>query len=117
MSIETDLYAVLSGVNPSVYPTRAPNDPPMPFITWQQIGGEMIRPLANELASKRNAVFQINVWSKTALEAKSIIQQISQALVTSNRFIARPQSEFLDRTEEDLDWFGAQQDFSIWGDR
>ena len=115
MSIETDLYEVLAGVCPTVYPTRAPNNDTLPYITFFKLGGQTIDPLANAEADIRRPFFQINVWSATQLEADNLIKQIQTALVTSNRFAARPQGGPLWRGDEDLDLYGSQQDFSIWG--
>lgn len=118
MSLETSLYSVLNGVCSPTYPMRAPNAPSYPYCVWYQIGGFTISPIAKEMPGKRNMRVQVDVWSKTALEAKTIIQQIHTALRTSALFIAREEGEFKDLpSEEDLDLYGCSMDFSIWGDR
>lgn len=116
--MELTLYALLSPlVDARVYPDVAPVDTVRPYITWQQIGGDVISPLSNEVADKRNAMVQINVWSDTRLQAVQIIQQVEVALVTSGDLIARPLAAFVSRHEPDLNLYGTEQDFSIWSDR
>ncbi|NLZ12372.1 MAG: DUF3168 domain-containing protein [Alcaligenaceae bacterium] len=116
--MELTLIALLSPlVGGRVFPDVAPIGTARPYITWQQFGGDVIKPLANEVASKRNSTVQINVWSDTRLQANQLILQAETALVTSSAFIARPISAFAARHEEDVDLYGAEQDFSIWSDR
>lgn len=117
MSLETDLYTVLSAICPNVYPDTAPDNPPRPYITWQQVGGFQISPIANEVADKRNAFIQINVWANTRIEARDLALQIEHAIVVSPLFIGRPQGAFVATMEDDLDLRGTVQDFSIWASR
>lgn len=100
-----------------VFPDVAPLSSARPYITWQQIGGDVIRPLANEVADKRNAMVQINVWADTRQQAVQIILQAEEALVTCSDFVARPLAAFASRHEPDVNLYGAEQDFTIWSDR
>lgn len=116
--MEKALYELLSPlVGDRVFPDVAPVTTERPYITWQQIGGDVINPLANEVASKRNAMVQVNIWSDTRLQAVQVAQQIEVALVTATRFIARPLSALVSRHEPDIGLYGAEQDFTIWSDR
>lgn len=116
--MEATLYGLLSSlVGGRVFPDVAPLTTAKPYITWQQIGGDVINTLANEVASKRNSMVQINVWSSSRLQANQIIQQVETVLVTSSALIARPLSAFVARYEEGANLYGAEQDFSIWSDR
>lgn len=100
-----------------VYPDLAPQGTARPYITWQQIGGGVIKPLANVLPDKRNAFIQINAWAETRLQANTISIDIETVLVQSTLFIARPQSALMAIFEEDTQLYGAMQDFSIWAVR
>jgi hypothetical protein len=117
MSLETDLRSVLVAICANVYPDIAPNDPPRPYITWQQIGGSLIAPLKNEWHNSRNAFIQINVFSDTRLEANTMAQAIHRALTETPLFIARASSEFIATLDEDTGLRGTIQDFSIWAAR
>lgn len=117
MSLETSLYTTLSAVCPRVFPDVAPAETALPYVTWQQIGGSVIKLLANEPATKRNARIQINAWAKSRIEANALAMQIEDALVSSSAFIAQPDSALMAHIDDDSDLRGAMQDFSIWADR
>lgn len=114
MSMESDLFLLLQGVCPRVYPDVAPTDTPRPYVTWQQIGGDVINPLNNEPPGKRNASIQINVWSETRAEAISVINQIEDAMRVATAFLARPQAAAFNDYDHDMKRYGSQQEFSIW---
>lgn len=117
MSLESDLYAVLAAVCPRVYPDTAPANPVRPYVTWQQLGGSVIAPVANEVADKRNGFIQVNVWADTRIEANAIALAIEAALTTAAAFQARPQSAISATMDDEVQLRGAVQDFSIWAPR
>jgi hypothetical protein len=117
MSLESDLFAVISAVCPRAYPDYAPFDTQRPFVIWSQIGGSVINPMANEVPDKRNAFVQINVWHDTRYGAVEVSQQIEAALIQATQFQARPMSAIVNASDEDLGIRGAMQDFSIWASR
>jgi hypothetical protein len=117
MSLETNLYAALSGLCDRVYPDIAPNNTSLPYITWSQVGGDVLQPLANQLADKRNARVQVNVWAKTRAEAVELMLDSEQALIESEDFIAVQQGAAVSSYSEDDDIRGMFQLFSIWADR
>lgn len=114
MSLETDLYALLSAICPRVFPDVAPGDTARPYITWQQVGGTLISPLGNEIPDKRNANIQINVWAATRIEAVELALQIEAAMIQATVFQARPNMAHIASYEEDLNLYGTVQDFSVW---
>lgn len=116
MSLETDLSALLLTVCPRVFPDVAPSDAALPFITWQQVGGDVIRPLSG-LPDKRNAMVQINCWSDRRAVANELALSVEAALVASVVFVARPVSALVATNDDDTDLRGAMQDFSIWAAR
>lgn len=117
MTLESILVAVLKESSPRTFGDFAPPTTERPYITFQQIGGEVISPLGRELPNKENAVMQINVWANTRSEAKAMIKAIESALILSPTFsakpVAAPQSDF----DADVPVYCSSQDFSIWHDR
>ena len=112
--MESELFTLLKAICPRVYPDIAPTNTVRPYVTWQQIGGEVINPLANEAPGKRNASMQVNVWSDTRTEAISLIKQIEDGMRGATAFIARPQTAPLNDYDHDMLVYGSQQEFSIW---
>lgn len=115
MPLEAELFALLTPLCPRVYPDVAPEPmPARPFVTYQQIGGQAINPLTNDIATKRNARMQINVWAGTRISASALAGQIEDALRVSTPFQASPIGAVTALYEPDIKLYGTQQDFSIW---
>ena len=117
MSMESDLSTLLKGICARTYPDIAPEGTAAPYITWQGLGGESARFMDNTAADKRNTLMQINVWSKTRLEALTLIRQIEDALCDSASFVATPQGEPLSTYEPETLLYGCIQRFEIWATR
>lgn len=117
MSLETALYAALHSICPRVYPDIAPADAVLPYVTWQQIGGEAPVYLDGALPDKRCAYVQINTWAATRAEANALMLQIEQALCAASTMVARPQSALQAAFDDDTEIRGAMQDFEIWAER
>ena len=117
MSLESDLYAALAAVCPRVYPDTAPDNPVRPYVTWQQLGGAVITPVADEVPDQENAFVQVNVWADTRLEAKTLAKAIEAALITSAALNARPQAAATSTMDDEVRLYGCAQDFSIWAPR
>lgn len=117
MSLESTLTALLKTVSPRTFADFAPATTERPYITFQQIGGQVISLLTNQVASKENAEMQINVWADSRTAAKTAIKQIEAALVGSGDFIARPLGAAVSDFDADMNRFCSRQDFSIWADR
>jgi hypothetical protein len=117
MSVEADLYGVLNAICPRTFPDFAPVSTMRPYVTYQQIGGQVINPIGNDVPNKQNGEFQINVWSNTRAEAAALARQIEAALRQSSAFIARPLSAPASDYDHDMEIYGSRQDFSIWSDR
>ena len=81
MSLESDLYTVLSAVCPRTFPDFAPTSTVRPYVTYQQIGGAAVNYLGREIPNKRNARMQVNVWanSRASASSKSSMARISTA--------------------------------------
>jgi hypothetical protein len=117
MTVESDLYDTLKVICARTFPDVAPFDTPKPYVTYQQIGGDVIRPLANVVPDKENGEFQVNVWAETRVSAKALIKQIEAALIVATTFQARPVSAPSSDYDHDNLVYGALQSFSIWSTR
>lgn len=117
MTVEADLRTVLLTACPRVFPDVAPTSTTRPYVTYQQIGGQVINPLGKELPNKQNGEFQINVWSDTRAEAAATALLIEAALRQAEQFVARPLSAPSSDYDHDMLVYGSRQDFSIWSDR
>lgn len=115
MSVESIIFdALKSLVSNRVYPDIAPENATKPYITYQQVGGEAVNFIDTTVPSKKNARFQINVWSQTRLEAASLSRQIEDAI----RVVSTLQTTVLGAPaalyEADTKLHGTRQDFSFW---
>ena len=117
MSLETQLFTVLSGLCPRTFPGYAPITTARPYVTYQQIGGEAVNMLDRFVPNKRNANIQVNVWSNTMAEAMTLIQSIEDALRMSVVFQAEPQNAPVTDFDADIPVYSAVQEFNIWADR
>jgi len=117
MSMEADLVGVLLVVCPRTFPDVAPLNTVPPYVTWQGLGGDTIYYTDNTPADKRNPYLQVSVWSKSRLEALTLIRQVEAALASTNKFTATPESEPMSTYEDDTKLYGAIQRFDIWADR
>lgn len=117
MTIEASIYTALrSLVSDRVFPDVAPVSTARPYITYQQIGGEVINPLTGD-PDKQNGFFQINVWADTRAAAAALALQVETAMRSATAFAARPMAAPIANHEPDLSLYGAIQDFSVWSSK
>lgn len=118
MTLEADIRMLLDPlVFERVYPDVAPLSTQRPYITYQQIGGDVIDVLGQEVPDKVNAMLQINVWADTRVQASALANQIEVAMIQATAFRARPLSAFAGDHDEDMNIYGTRQDFSVWRSR
>lgn len=117
MSLESDLYTVISAVCPRAFPDFAPTTTTRPYVTYQQIGGAVINYLSREAPDKRNARMQVNVWSSTRASAVTTMQALEDAIRASTLFQAEPESAMVADFDADFPVYSARQDFTIWASR
>lgn len=113
MSIEAELRNVIGPmVGDRVYPDTAPADAGLPFVIYQQIGGQPLNFLAG-VPDKENGRFQVVVWSDDREQANQLLRDIRATLcVAPLQAVVMTGVNALLEPETDLR--GAQQDFSIW---
>ena len=118
MTIEAKIFSALSPlVGGRVYPDVAPLTTVRPYIVYNQVGGIALDYLENTVSTKQNGRFQLNIWADTRATCAAVMLQVETALVTSTTMQARPISAPVGDFDNDMDLFGAMQDFTIWSDR
>lgn len=114
MTVETDIFSALKDlVANRVYPDEAPPGVALPYITYQQAGGQPLNYLAG-VPDKRNGRFQFIVWAATRKEAAALIRQVEDMLRIDQQLLADTLSGALAMRESELNLYGFTQDFSIW---
>ncbi|NRR28890.1 DUF3168 domain-containing protein [Oxalobacteraceae bacterium] len=117
MSMESLIVGVLDPlVAGKCWPDVGPDAPTLPYITYQQVGGDAINFITGGQPSKANARVQVNVWAATRMQAKALAQQAETAL----RGVAALQTEVLGAPSSTYDdvtkYRGTIQFFSCWTD-
>ncbi len=117
MSVEANIFSALSSVvSARVYPDAAPYGAVMPYVVYQQVGGETIWFVEQTKPSKKNGRFQIRVWAETRLQASTLARQVEDTMVASTTLRAVPASGVLSDYDPTMKWYGTIQDFYIWFD-
>ncbi|MGO4379699.1 DUF3168 domain-containing protein [Pseudoduganella sp. RAF19] len=117
MALEAKLTAILKGICPRTFPNFADAGTARPYVTYQQIGGDVIVLLGRAVPNVENAEIQINVWSNTCAEAKATIQQIESALILASEFTAKPRAAPASDFDSNIPIYCSRQDFTIWCDK
>ena len=114
MSMETDLHALLATMCPRVFPLTAAALTQVPYVIYQQIGGQVINPMDNSAPGLRNARMLIRSWSKQRAEASTLSDNIEDAMRTATAFKARPDAAKFADYDEDLKLYSYEQEFNVW---
>jgi hypothetical protein len=101
-------------VDGRIFPDFAPSNTPVPFITFQAVGGEPINFVSGDLPDKTNTRMQVNVWAEDRFEAAALGQQVEEAM----RAVVSLQVEVItgrvSTFDENTNFRGTMQDFSLW---
>lgn len=118
MTVEADIFNALKGlVANRCYPDEAPANVARPYIVYQQAGGESPTFLERAQPSKKNARFAINAWADSRAAAAALNLQIEAAMVAATAFDAKPLGAPASNKDEETNFRGSTQDFSVWSDR
>lgn len=113
MTAEAIVVAALAALaGGQVFPDVAPANTNAPWITFQAAGGQSFSTVDGATPGVRNSRMQVAVWSRSRLEAATIMEQAFQALVNTTvkaTPIGAPVSTF----EKDTLLYGSTLDFSI----
>jgi hypothetical protein len=114
LTLETELYNVLSALCPRVFPDVAPEGTPEPYVVWHQYGGQAPMYVEGVMADRRNCYVQINVWHESRSVCNQLSLDIEAALVAHQAMQAQPLNAISATFDEDVSLRGAMQDFSLW---
>ena len=117
MSAETEIFQLLNGICPRVFPDIAPPETPMPFITYSGIGGPSMRYASGEAMASHYPTIQINVWSSQRAEALALIRQAEEVICAAASINAEPQSEPLWQHDPHVGAYGCLQRFDVFATR
>lgn len=118
MTVEADIFNLLKPlVSNRVYPDVAPAGAAKPYIVYQQVGGEALGFLGNDIPSKKNGRFQVSCWAVSRSAASTLALQVENAFLAATTMQARPLGAPASSYEADTTLYGTRQDFSVWSDR
>ena len=111
---ESNIVTALSAlVSSRIYPDVAPLNAVLPFITYQQVGGQSVNFMEAASSDKKNARMQVNVWALTRSQAMTLIRQVEDEMV-KNPVLAYVEGAAIATYDEQTKQYGAIQDFSVW---
>jgi hypothetical protein len=117
MSISSLVRATLDPlVDDRVYPDVGPDAPTVPYITYQQVGGDAVNFLDGEQPSKGNARIQVSVWAATRTEADLLIQRAETAMRGAQALNTTVSGAPMNTADPVTKYRGAIQFFSCWAD-
>lgn len=117
MTVEVDVVTLLRTLCPRVHPLTAPLSTQRPFVTYQHVGGNVMRYTDGTAAAKRHALVQINVWDSTLAGSLALIRQIEDLLYATPVLQAEMLGEVIDQLDDELGIYGTLATFSILADR
>ena len=116
MTVESDIYTALSSLTAvRLYPDVGPEDVVLPYMTYQQVGGDPVNFLSGN-PSKRNGRFQVNAWARTRAGAMTLIRAAEDLMRSTTTLNATTLGGAQCLFEPDTKLYGAIQDFSVWFD-
>jgi hypothetical protein len=117
LTLETLLADALKTLCERTYPDVAPDGTLTPYVVWHELGGQSVQYVEGDLATRRNALVQINVWHENRAVANQLSLDIEAALVAHATLRAEAQGGLQSAYDEDAHLRGSMQDFSVWADR
>lgn len=82
--IEKDLYLALQNVTSNVYPMFLPDDAVFPAITYQVVHDGANQSFNNGTVMSRDVRFQVDVFSKSYSEVKTLKDEVVSEVVGLN---------------------------------
>jgi len=114
MSLESQIFDALKGlVANRVFPDVAP-DAALPYVTYQQVGGEAINFTDGAVPDRSNARIQINVWAATRADASRIGAEVEIAIRGAGALQPTVLSARVALYDDATKARGTMQDFSLW---
>lgn len=112
--IENDLKTALAGVaGGRCYPDTAPDNPVLPLLVYQQVGGKAYDYADQSLPDHDHARMQVVAWAKTPLEASQTMRAARVAILAAIK-PAQTYAAAIALYDENLKLYGMRQDFGLW---
>lgn len=110
------IHNAIAAVVPNCYGTVAPAGAAKPYAVWQRIGGEDSEYMDPADAPQVSKVqIQVRVFSADALQPKTLMQTLTNALRAHEALVIRPIGKWRDDYDHDMNLFVADQDFEVIG--
>lgn len=117
MSLSELVYSTLQSLTSGrVYPDVAPDATPIPYITYQQVGGDAANFLDGSQPSKANGRIQVSVWAATRPQADLLMQQVETAMRGANALHTTVSGSPMSTADPTTKYRGSLQFFSCWAD-
>lgn len=114
MTVEAEMVRALGVlVEGRVYPDTPEEGAKLPLIVYQQVGGDPMNFLEG-VPDKKNGRFQIEVWAARRTQASALARQAHDIICTDTVLQGTVLLGMLATYDDVLNWYGTQQDFSIW---
>lgn len=110
--------SLVSLVGARIYPLRLPQDPILPAVTYQRIGGPREEALGSDPGFARQRI-QVDTWALTYASAKAVAKQVRLALERWSDDAASPRviDSFIERDtdldEPDVENYRVSQDYLV----
>lgn len=115
MSMESILAATLGPLaGDRVFPDVGPENVGLPYITYQQVGGDPVNFLGGDAPSQRNSRVQINVWGATRQTVAELARAVEAAVRSTPGLRPTVLTSGIATFEPDTRLYGSLQDFSFW---
>lgn len=115
MTIEARVSALLEELAPgAVFPDVAPEKTPVPYITYQAVGGDPLNFLGGDVPGKTNTRMQVNVWAKTRLEASALGALVEGAMRAAVDLQPEVLTGRVATYDETTKYRGTMQDFNLF---
>jgi hypothetical protein len=115
MTVHTEVREALRGLaGDRVFPLVADEGTATPYVVFQVVGGASQEFLGGEKPEKKQRRVQVNVWSKSILEAGQIAEQVEDTLRAATVLQPEVLTIPLDTYDEVTKYRGTMQEFYLF---
>ena len=115
MTVHTEVRDALRGLaGDKVFPMMADEGTLPPYIVFQVIGGSAQEFISGEKPEKKVRRVQVNVWSKSTIEASQIAEQVEDAIRAATSLQPEVLTIPVDTFDETTKYRGTLQEFYLF---
>jgi hypothetical protein len=115
MTVHVEVREALRGLaGDRVFPLVADENTATPYVVFQVVGGDPQEFLSGEKPEKRQRRVQVNVWSKSTIEAGQIAEQVEDALRAATNLQPEVLTIPIDTFDEATKYRGTRQEFYLF---